>query len=188
MLDGIGALHLTASEVAEGFTSADAARITLVRPALYRSAVWSPMDSLAAEPMLQRLLAAVVDSGPLWPNGTADLGTTRRGSPTILHAPRGQIFFDPEGLPAGIRAAWTPRVQFMTQKAWGTRDVRKAGVSYTISPLQHWGRFVRVVLNASERNARTADQAPAVNASGITYYLMSLDKSWVIVAMSGWVT
>ena len=188
MLEGIGALHLTASEVAEGFTSADAARITLARQALYGSTGWSRMDSLAAEPILQRLLAAIVDSVPLWPNATENLGPTRRGSLTILHARRGQIFLDPEGLTPGLRVVWTSRVQFITKKAWGARDVREAGLFYTISPLQSWGRFVRVELNASERNARSADSAPAVNASGVTYLLMSLGGSWVIVATDAWVT
>lgn len=188
MLEGLGALHLTASEVAEGFASADAARVTLARRALLESATWSPMDSTRAEPVLQRLLAVMVDSAPLWPNGAADLGTTRRGSLTILHAPRGQIFLDPTGLSPSIRAAWGSRVQLMTRQAWGARDVREAGVFYTISPLQVWGRFVRVQLTASERNARAADQAPSVNASGVTYYLMSVDRGWVIVAMQGWVT
>jgi hypothetical protein len=188
MLDGVGALHLTESEVAEGFRAADAARISLARQGLLAGAVWFPMDSIAAEPVLQRLLAVIVDSGPLWPNGTNDLGSTRRGSPTILHAPRGQIFLNPEGLSSSIRAAWSPRVPFITPAAWNARDVREAGVYYTVSPLQAWGRFVRVQLTASERNARTSDQVPWVNASGVTYYLMSRDGVWVIVATDGWVT
>ena len=59
---------------------------------------------------------------------------------------------------------------------------------YTIKPLQSWGHFVRVQLTASERNARPADEAPYVNASSVTYYLMSRDGGWVIVAMDAWVT
>jgi hypothetical protein len=76
----------------------------------------------------------------------------------------------------------------MTPAAWNARDVREAGVFYSISPLRSWGHFVRVQLTASERNARTSDQVPAVNASGITYYLMSRDGGWVIVATEAWVT
>lgn len=188
MLEGVGALHLTASDVAEGFTSGGPARVTLARSALMEGARWSPMDSAAADPLVQRLLAVVVDSAAPWPSGTADLATPRRGSPTILHARRGQIFLDPDGISSVIRAAWGARVQFMTRKEWGARDVREAGVFYTINPLRAWGRFVRVALTASERNARTPDQAPSVNASGITYYLMSREGGWVIVAMEGWVT
>jgi hypothetical protein len=188
MLEGVGALRLTESEVAEGFTSSDPARVTLARRALLADTEWSPMDSTAAEPFVQRLLSVIVDSGPLWPAGTADLRTSRRGSPTILHAPRGQIFVAPAGISSSIRAAWSPRVQFMTRAAWNARDERAAAVFYTIGPIQGWGRFVRVQLNSSERNARAGDQAPAVNASGVTYYLMSLNGDWVIVAMDAWVT
>ena len=34
------------------------------------------------------------------------------------------------------------------------RDERAAAVFYTIVPVQSWGRFVRVALRSSERNAR----------------------------------
>jgi hypothetical protein len=146
------------------------------------------MDSIAAEPVLQQVLTVIVDGGSPWSSGASNTGATRRGSPTILHAPRGPVFIDPEGLPSSIRAAWSARVQFMSATAWKARDVREAGVFYTITPLQSWGHFVRVQLTAVERNARSSDQAPAVNASGITYFLMSRDGGWVIVATNEWVT
>ena len=146
------------------------------------------MDSVSAEPIIRRLLASIVDSIPPWPNGTPDLGPPPRGNPTMLHAPRGKIIVNSEGLSSNMRAAWTSRFEFMTQKAWDARDVREAGVFYTITPLQRWGRFVRVELNASERNARTANESPAVNASGVTYVLMSVEGGWVIVEISAWVT
>ena len=188
MLQGVGALRNTQPEIVAGFTSADAARVTFARQALLESAAWAPMDTVAAEPLLQRLLAGIVDGGPIWPNGAADLPAARRGGPTVLHASRGPIYFNPDGLPSSIRLAWTSRVQFMTPAAWNARDVREAGVFYTISPLRAWGRFARVQLTATESNARAPDQAPLVNASGITYYLMSLNGGWVIVATDEWVT
>jgi hypothetical protein len=188
MLEELGALQLTASQVAERFQSGDAARVALARRALFANAVWSPMDSAAAEPLVQRLLAITVDSAPVWRTGAADLRTPSRGSPTILHAARRQFFLNPEGLSSSVRAAWGARVQLMTPKTWGDRDEREAGVFYTISPLRSWGRFVRVELHASERTARTSDQVPSVNASSTTYYLMSLDGEWFIVSMDRWVT
>ena len=133
------------------------------------------------------MITASTSEGTTVPRA-ADLPVPSRGSPTTLHAPRHQLFINPEGLPASVRTAWGSRVQLMTQRTWDTRDVREAGVLYTISPLKAWGRFVRIDLGASERTARTSDQGPAVNASGTRYYLMSLGGDWVIVAMEGWVT
>jgi hypothetical protein len=145
-------------------------------------------DTVTALRLLERLLSATLDSGALWRSGAADLEMPPLGEATTLHAPRRRIFLNAEGLPARIRAKWGGRAPLLTPGEWQNRDAREAAVFYTISPIQVWGRFVRVELTASERTARTPDQVPAHYASGTTYYLMESDGEWLIVAWEGWVT
>jgi hypothetical protein len=190
MLDGVGELPLTEAEVVAGFRSGEGARISLARRALFAGfARATPLrDTVTALRLLERLLSATLDSGALWRSGAADLEMPPRGEATTLHAPRRRIFLNAEGLPARIRAKWGGRAPLLTPGEWQNRDAREAAVFYTISPIQVWGRYVRVELTASERTARTPDQVPAHYASGTTYYLMESDGEWLIVAWEGWVT
>lgn len=189
MLQGVGELALTEAEVADGFRSGDPARIPLARRGLESGMAGSSSlpDSAIALPIIERLLAAMVDSAPLWNVGAPGVQPVRRGHLTMLHAPHGRIFVNGAGIPASVQAAWSSRVTFLTPAEWEKRDLREAAVYYTIA-LRKWGAFVRADLAASERNARPPEQAPAVNASSTSYYLMQRDGSWVIVATDGWVT
>ncbi|MEP6619141.1 MAG: hypothetical protein ABJE47_07500 [bacterium] len=66
--------------------------------------------------------------------------------------------------------------------------MRLAGVFYTVKGLRTWGRFVSIEVTDSERTARSEGQLPAQYAAGTTYYLMELNREWVIVAEDAWVT
>ena len=146
------------------------------------------MSVADAMPLIDRILAAVVDTAPLWRAGVPDIRTSSHGYRPEVHATIGRIFFDGDSLPDAIRAKWAGRVEIIAHAEWNRRDPRGAGVLYTLAPIQVWGRFARVELTLSERLPRSAGQAPEEYASGNTYYLMNLNGEWVIVAQSGWVT
>jgi hypothetical protein len=189
MLQQLGDVRLTESQIAEAFVSGVPARIDLARQALLRgfnSAV--PMDAVAAAPLIDRLLAATVDTVPLWRVGAADLRTPPRGTRPIVHSEVQRIFLDGDSLPDVLRAKWGTRFQIITSAEWAKRDVRSAAVFYTVPPPRRWGRFVRIEVLDSERNARAESQLPAQYAAGNTYYLMELNGEWVIVAQGWWVT
>lgn len=188
MLEGLGELQPTAPQVVQWFRSGNSAQAALARRMLHAGFAKSARaDTTVTVPLLERLLAAIVDSAPLWPNGVADR-EARRSDPAILHMPRGVFFLDTLGLPPRIRAEWGSRVKLLPRSAWHERDVRAPGVFYTIAPITTWGHFARVDVTASERFARKPDEAPRAYASGATYWLMNVDGQWVIVDESHWVT
>ena len=191
MLQPFGEARLTESQVAEAFVSGVPARIDLARQALLRgfySAASAPMDAATAAPFIDRLLAATVDSAPLWRVGAADLRAPPRGARPIVHAEVRRIFLNGDSLPDALRAKWGARLQIIASAEWARRDVRSAAVFYTVPPLRTWGRFVRIEILDSERTARPDEQLPAQYAAGNTYYLMELNGDWVIVAEEEWVT
>lgn len=189
MLQGLGRLRLLEDEIAGAFISGVPARITVARQALLSRFPESvpPSDPDVAAPFIDRLIAATVDSAPLWRFGAAEGGAAGEGRP-MLHAPAKRIFVNGDGLPAAVRAKWSSRVEIISREEWNRRDPREAGVFYTFTPVRVWGRFVRVERVVSERLARAEGQAPAQYASANTYYLMELNGDWVIVDQRGWVT
>ena len=191
MLQDLGEGRLTESEVAEAFASGAPARITLARQAMlagFSPAASAPMTAAAAAPLIDRLLASLVDSAPLWRSGAADLRVSSRNSRPVLHAQPGRIYLNGDSLSEAVRVKWQDRIQIISSAEWNSRDVRAAGVFYTIPTPRAWGRYVRIELHDSERNARSEGQSPAQNAGAITYYLMQLNGEWVIVAEEAWVT
>lgn len=188
MLEGLGALEAGDEQLVAWFRSGNPAQVDLARrmlaPGFAKSA---HADTTVAIPLLERLLAAIVDSAPLWPYGVTDLGTSGR-DPAILHMPRGVFFVDTLGVPARIRDEWRSRVTFLPKTQWIERDTRAPGVYYSIAPISTWGHFARVNVTTSERFARKPDEAPRAYASGVTYWLMYVDGQWVEVALMGWVT
>ena len=190
MLQGLDELRMDEAEIADAFSSGATERIQLARRALVSrfNGPTEPMSPADAAPIVDRLLAATIDTAPLWRLGAADLYSGRRGIGPTLHARVGRVLLDAAHLPDVIRARWAGRAEIITSADWNRRDPREGGVFYTVHPIRTWGRFARVELTASERNARSQSEAPAQYASGRTYYLMRLDDEWVIVAEEGWVT
>ena len=188
MLEGLGALQPNDEQLVAWFRSGNPAQMALARRALATAfAKSSRADTALTVPLLERLLAAIVDSAPLWPNVVADPETNRR-DPAILHMPRGDFFVDTLGIPPRIRATWRSRVAFLPGTEWNERGVRAPGVFYTVSPITTWGHFARIQVTATERFARKPDEVPRAYASGTTYWLMNVDGQWVMVAQEGWVT
>lgn len=189
MLQGLGALQLSESQVADAFRSGDSLDVALARPALEVGLARSggPADSSVTIPLLERLLAAIVDSTPLWPWLGVKSGTIP-SDPAILHRPRGHFLVDSVGLPPRLRAEWGSRVELSSRAAWDARDVRQQAVFYTIKPVTTWGHFARVDVTTEEHFPRKPDERPVAYASGVTYVLMSVNGEWVIVDVSGWVT
>jgi len=189
MLQQFGEARLTESQVAEAFISGVPARIDLARQALlygFNSAAAARMDAATAAPFIDRLLAATVDSAPLWRVGTADIRAP--GTRPIVHAEVRRIFLNGDSLPDAVRAKWGARLQIIASAEWATRDVRSAAVFYTVPPLRTWGRFVRIEVLDSQRTGRPDGQLPAQYAAAYTYYLMELNGEWVIVEWEAWVT
>jgi hypothetical protein len=189
MLQQLGEVQFTEDQMVEAFTSGVTARIVLARQALLRRFNRpSPMDAASAAPLIDRLLASIVDTAPLWRVGAEDLRALHRGDRPIVHAQVQRIFLNGDSLPDAVRAKWGARLQIITDAEWASRDVRSAAVFYTVPPPRRWGRFVRIKVLDAERTARAEGQLPAAYAAGKTYYLMELNGEWVIVAEEGWVT
>jgi hypothetical protein len=189
MLQGMGELNLSEAEIAEAFTSGVPERATLARGALVGQfgRLSTPMDTVAAAPLISRLLSVTIDSAPLWRVGAADMRQSdRQGSPT-LHARARRVALAAANLPSSVRAKWDDRIQIITPNT-PPIDPRDALVIYAVTPVRAWGRFVRVEVSADERLARRPDQAPAHYAAATLYYLMELNGEWVIVAWESWVT
>lgn len=190
MLQRLGEVRLTEDEIARAFASGVPERGALAREALVSSfeAQATAMDSATAAPLMARLLAAAIDSAPLWRSGAADLVPRLvRGRP-MVHAPMHEIILNGEGVPSSVRARWAARLRVMTPAEWSRRDPREAGVFLSLTPVRVWGRFARVELSVSERLARGPGDAPQGYASAQAYYLMRVNGEWLIVATRGWVT
>lgn len=190
MLQRLGRVRLTETEIADAFVSGVAERTTLARTALLsRFAAGSePVAPAAAAPFIDRLIASLVHGEALW--RSADTGA--RSPPGLgrqmLHAPARRILLNGDSLPEALRAKWSGRVEIISSAELRRRDSREAGAFYTFAPVRAWGRFVRVQVTVSESLARPADQPPAHYAAGSTYYLMELNGEWVLVASDWWIT
>jgi hypothetical protein len=189
MLQQLGEMRLTESQIVDAFISGVPARMHLARAALlqaFYSRAAARMSAEAATPFIDRLLAALADSAPIWRVGAADLPAPPPAARPIVHAQVWNIFLNGDSLPEAVRAKWAARI--LASAEWNSRDPRLAAVFYSIPPLHSWGRFVRIEVADSERTARTEAQPPAEYAASTTYYLMELNGEWVIVAEEGWVT
>ena len=191
MLQRLGGLSLTEAQVAEAFASGDPARIELARVAMVeglRSGASAVLSGASAAPFVGRLVASLVDTIPLWSAGTADLRAVSGRSRPIVHAQVQRVLLNGDNLPDIVRAEWKGRIEIISSAEWNRRDVRAAGVFYTVSAPRAWGRFVQIQLSDSERLSRRADQLPAQYAAADTYFLMELNGEWVIVAAARMVT
>jgi hypothetical protein len=190
MLQGLGALQLTEAEIADAFASGERTRIEPARGALIANMRRSgtPMATAKAAPLIDRLIAAVVNATPLWRNAGKDTRQTRSSVVPGLHGGSGRIFFESDNVPQSIREKWAGRVEFISKSEWNRREPREGGAFYSPSPVITWGRFARVELELSERISRTAGSAPVAYAAGALYYLMEVNGEWVIVASEGWIT
>jgi hypothetical protein len=188
MLRGMGELSLSEAQIAEAFTSGVPERATLGRGALVDQfgRLSTPMDTVAAAPLILRLLSVTIDSAPLWRVGAADMRQFSRRETPILHARARRVALTAANLPSSVRAKFGDRIQIITPQT--PIDPRDALVIYTVTPVRAWGRFVRVEVSADERLARRPEQAPAHYAAATAYYLMELNGEWVIVAWESWVT
>jgi hypothetical protein len=188
MLQGLGALQSGDEQLVAWFRSGNPTQVALARGMLVPSFAKSARaDTTVAIPLLERLLAAIVHSAPLWSHLNDGSGA-RRSDPATLHTLRGRCFIDTLGLPPRVRSEWNSRVELISQSLWNERDVRSPSVFYRIEPIATWGHFARLQVTATQRYARKPDERPTVYASGSTYWLMNLDGEWVIVAESHWVT
>ena len=187
MLQRLGTLALTPDETAQAFASRVPARVELARSSLQYGS-WQPAPTATTAVLIDRLIAAVVSSTPLWrPLMENERGSSRGNLPGI-HGGSARIYVAADSVPDSLRAKWAGRVAFVSRSEWSRRDPREGGVFYTPSPIVAWGPFVRVTLNLAERVSRSADAAPEAYAAGTTYYLMQLDGEWVIIAQEGWIT
>jgi hypothetical protein len=189
MLRGLGEMQLTPEQIAQDFRSGIPERVALAREALVmllgREA--RVIDTAIARPIMDRMIAVIVESWPLWPPGTVDMGPGSAGRPE-LHARRGRVRLSAENLPADLLAKWGTKVEIVTPANRGQIDPREATVIYTVSRVTGVGPFLKIEMRADEQLERPADHTPAHYASATTYYLMNRDGEWVLVAASGWVT
>ena len=192
MLQGLGELRLSADEVAAHARSGDPGRIALARRALTQM-FWfegraTVADSATALPLLDRLVALVVEGAPPWRSLDGRSGPGRQG-PELHAAPRRQsVFLLADSIPAALRDKWKARVGIVTAAEWRDRPLTEAGVLYTLSNVRRAGPFVFLGVNASERIARRQGEAPQLYAAATHYYLMEFGGDWVIVAVDAWVT
>lgn len=189
MLQGLGALGLTEAEIAEAFRSGDHARTTVARRELMANLRQSgaPMSAQRAAPLIDRLIAAVVNSTPLWRDLTSTTRQPQRELPG-LHGGSGRIFIESDNVSDSLRAKWAGRVEFISKLEWNRREPREGGTFYSPQQVTTWGRFARVELTLSERISRPAAAGPEGYAAGTTYYLMELNGEWVLVGSEGWIT
>jgi len=190
ILQHLGALQLSESELAEALISGVRARFDLARGDL-ASQLGRSTTSLSEEkaaPLIDRLIAAVVSSTPLWRDLDSQNSPGSRTRLPGLHGGSGRIFFEFDNVPASVRAKWAGRVEFMSKSEWNGREPREGGAFYVLQPIVGFGRFAQVVLTLSERIGRSAGAVPEGYAAGSTIYLMELNGEWVIVASEGWIT
>jgi len=187
MLRGLGELQLTEAEIANDLVSGIEARVELARESLVSrlDRTSAPMDDTKDAALVDRLLAAVIDSASLWRD---ERSPTRRRNRAWVHARIVRALIDKDSVPMPLRAKWAGRAELISQSEWKARDPRVGGVFYTMHTVRTWGRFARVEITLSERLDRSADLAPAQFAAGTTYYLMELNGEWVIVDVGGWIT
>ena len=76
----------------------------------------------------------------------------------------------------------------VTSAEWRDRPLTDAGVLYTLSGVRQVGPFVVVGVRSDERMARRQGEAPQMFAAGTTYYLMELNREWLVVSTDMWVT
>ena len=190
MLQGLGGLQLTEADMAAAFTSRVPERVALARGALYTNLGDSAahMPDAKAAVLVDRLVAAVVNSTPLWSDLMPGPRSSPRGLLPGLHGGSGQILFDTENVPETVRAKWAGQVAFISKSEWEQRNTREGGVLYTVDPVRVWGRFARVYVRLSERISRAANAVPEAYAAGTTYYLMELNGEWVVVSRDAWIT
>jgi len=190
ILQALGELELTETEVADAFTSQVPERLALAHKALVASLGDSAahIPDAKAEAFVDRLIAAVVNSTPLW----SDLMASPRGFSSDLlpgvHGASGRILFDSENIPETVRAKWAGQVVFISESEWDKRSLRDGGIFYRVDPVRVWGRFARVHMWLSERVSRATNETPAAYAAGAIYYLMELNGEWVVVARQSWIT
>ena len=191
MLQGLDALDLTETQIADAFASGVSIRASLARHAMMKGFAESgvAMPEPDASPLVDRLLLIIVDSAALWPIGAPDMMALHRPGPE-LHAARGHVRINASNLPASLKEKWGGRVEIVApNEPHGDRaDLREAAVIYTISPVVRFGRFVRLEINASEQVHRAENQSPMLFAAGTTFYLMNRGGEWVIVGWDSWVT
>ena len=190
MLQGLGELQLNETDVADAFTSRVPERIALARGALVSNLGDSAtrMPDAKAAALVDRLIASVVNSTPLWPNMMAGPRGSVRDALPGLHGASGPIFFDAENIPESVRAKWAGQVAFISKSELQRRNPREGGIFYFVDPVRVWGRFARVHMELSERRSRAADAVPQAYAAGATYYLMELNGEWVVVSRDAWIT
>jgi len=188
MLSGLGALDFTDEEIADAFSSGDPTRATLAREIFLRRfhEAAKPMDSVRASPLVDRMLAVLLDNAPLWAMGARDLYANKPPSRPEMHARRGRVLVSTSHIPSELRKKWAGKAEFINANR--PKDSREAAVVYSVEPVLGMGRFARVTVNAAEQLARPADAAPEHYASGVVYYLMRVGDEWVIVATMAWVT
>jgi hypothetical protein len=191
MLQGLGESEMTEAEVATNLSSGVRARVTLARQTLLSRFAGSAalLDTATAAPLIERLLAAVIDSAPLWRRGVPDLEpAASQGTRPVSPAPIRRVVLNGLDLPTALQQKWATRVAIMSSAEWSRLDPRAGAVFYSVTPVRVWGRFARVEIRASGRLDRSANQVPSASAGATVYYLMNVNGAWVIVAQEGWVT
>ena len=189
MLERLAKLQLSATEVADALTSGVPARVALGKVMLSAGlyTMSTRMSDSAAAPLVDRVIGAVVDGVPLW-RAVDLLGTPTAASLPETHVDPRQRFVLADSIPDVVRGKWTGRANLISASGWAARDVKAAGVLYTISSMRVWGKFARVSVELSEHVGRQSDEAPVVYAAGKTYDLMLLNGEWVLIDQSGWIT
>ena len=190
MLQRLGQLRMTEAEVADALTSGIDAREAIgsmmLNEGLHKSSKRMPDSSAAL--LFDRMIGAIVDGTPLW----RSIGLLRAPTAASLpetHVDPHQRFVRADSLPAMTRTKWNGRANLISASAWAARDVKAAGVLYSISSVRMWGsRFARITVNLSEHVGRKNDEAAELYAAGVTYDLMLVDGEWVLVSASSWVT
>ena len=175
------AIPVTGDQLASWFAEPSPMITTLARNALMSFVVDSarPMPDAEAAPLIDTLLAILVNQAPSWGvlhNDTAQL----RGFPAELRPGTLRMYAD--SLPPSVVARWSSKIRPVSMSERGVPDDQLPATTYTISRPLVAGRFVVV------RFSLMTQRGPQAYAQGSTYYLMRVGSEYKIVMVSGWIT
>jgi hypothetical protein len=169
-------------QIAARFRSGSAEQIALAERQVYalfgRGAPLA--DSTTTMAILDRLIAAAVDTVAPWPALTMLGRSVAR--PTVA------TYVLVDSIPAVLRARWRDRVRFLTSAEWQRMPEREAATLLILSSVERIGPFVRVRTEVSERLARRPNETPWLAHGGIGYYLLASGDGWVVAAQDMWTT
>ena len=138
-----------------------------------------PIDDARATPLIDTLLAILIDQAPRWKTLGVD-SAQLRSFPAELRPGTLRMYTD--SLPPTVVARRSSRLKPVPSTERGVPDDQLPATTYSISRPLGAGRLVVL------RFSLTTQRGPQAYAQGTTFYLLGVGGEYRLVAMSSWIT